>query len=294
VSSMRREGHDHLDASEAPGALEGIAVVTLALNVPGPVAAARLRDLGARVTKIEPPQGDPLASLAPRWHEALHRGCSVKSLDLKTPTGRTALDALLQGADLLLTSSRPSALARLGLGWGELHARHPELAHVAIIGAPPPDDEHPGHDLTFVAQLGLVEPPALPRTLLADLAGAERAAGVAAVLLLRRARGLGAAFAAVSLREAARPFRQPLTHGLTAPGSVLGGGSSTYRMYRARDAWIALAALEPHFVQRLCAALGVETPSEATLTKIFAERDARDWELWASQNDVPLAVVASR
>ena len=43
----------------------------------------------------------------------------------------TALDALLRGADLLLTSSRPSALARLGLGWGELHVRHPELAHVA-------------------------------------------------------------------------------------------------------------------------------------------------------------------
>ncbi len=291
---MQREGRDHLGASEAPRALEGIAVVTLAPNVPGPVAAARLRDLGARVTKIEPPQGDPLASLAPRWYETLHRGCTVQSLDLKTPAGRTALDGLLHGADLLLTSSRPSALARLGLGWDELHVRHPELAQVAIIGAPPPDDEQPGHDLTFVAQLGLIEPPAMPRTLLADLAGAERAAGVAALLLLRRARGLGAAFAFVSLRESARTFGQPLAYGLTAPDGVLGGGSSAYRLYRARDAWIALAALEPHFVQRLCAALGVETPSEATLTKIFAERDARDWELWATQNDLPLAAVASR
>jgi alpha-methylacyl-CoA racemase len=294
VSSVPREGHDHLGAAEAPGALEGIAVVTLASNVPGPVAAARLRDLGARVTKIEPPEGDPFATLAPRWYEMLHRGCTVKRLDLKTPSGRNALDGLLHGADLLLTSNRPAALARLGLGWDELHARHPELAHVAIVGAPPPDDEHPGHDLTFVAQLGLVEPPTMPRTLLADLAGAERAAGIAAVLLLRRARGLGATCAFVSLRESARPFGQPLAHGLTAPDGVLGGGYSAYRMYRARDGWIALAALEPHFVQRLCAALGVETAHETTLTKIFAERGARDWELWASQNDLPLAAVPPR
>ena len=97
--------------------LQGVRVVTLAQNVPGPVAAARLHALGAHVLKVEPPGGDPLAGYSPSWYAQLHRGCEVVQLDLKRPGDRAALEGRLGDADVLLASNRPSALQRLGLGW---------------------------------------------------------------------------------------------------------------------------------------------------------------------------------
>ena len=271
--------------------LDGTTVVSLAPNVPGPVAAARLRDLGARLVKIEPPAGDLLARSAPYWYAALHRDAEILTLDLKTEAGRAALDARLADADLLLTSSRPSALVRLGLGWSDVHARHPNLAQVAIVGELPPHEEHAGHDLTYVAQLGMLEPPALPRTLVADLAGAERAVSAALGLLLRRARGEAARYEAVSLRDAAVVFAEPFAHGMTAPGGILGGGFGGYRCYRASDGWIAVAALEPQFERRLVEALGVASSDAALLEPVFASRDVAAWLALAEERDLPFAHV---
>jgi crotonobetainyl-CoA:carnitine CoA-transferase CaiB-like acyl-CoA transferase len=272
-------------------ALAGIAVVTLAPNIPGPVAAARLRALGAQVTKIEPPAGDPLAKQAPPWYAALHAGLDIETLDLKSAPGRARLDQILHQADVLLTSSRPSALARLGLDWSDLHAAHPKVVHVAIVGELPPDAERAGHDLTYVAQLGLVEPPALPRTLLADLAGAERAVSATLALLLKRARGGGISRAYVSLRESARGFALPYVHGLTSEGGLLGGGFSGYGVYRASDGWVAVAALEPHFMARLSTQLGTPTGDPGALAARFAERSVAAWSAWADEHDLPVMAV---
>jgi alpha-methylacyl-CoA racemase len=270
--------------------LEGFSVVTLAPNVPGPVAAARMRDLGARVRKIESPAGDMLQWMAPAWYAALHRGCEVETLDLRDAAGRRALDERLSDADVLLTSSRPSSLERIGLSWEALRERHPRLVQVAIVGEEPPHAERAGHDLTYVAQLGLVAPPGLPRTLIADLAGAERAVTAACGLLLRRERAGETACAFVSLRDAAGPFGEPRAHGLTAPDGVLGGGFAGYGIYRASDGWIALAALETHFWKRVHVALDLAFPAPAeALVEAFAKRDVAAWEAWAQTHDIPLA-----
>ncbi len=283
-----------MDFSDAEiPALTGIRVVTMAPNVPGPVAAARLYGLGAAVTKVEPPSGDPLAKTSPSWYAALHKGLAVETLDLKTPEGRDALDGLLADADVLLTSSRPSALARLGLEWTDLHARHPKAVHVAIVGELPPDAERAGHDLTYLAQLGLLEPPALPRTLLADLAGAERAVSATLALLLKRARGGGISRAYVSLREAARVFSAPYANGLTVAGGVLGGGFSGYGVYRAADGWVAVAALEPHFTARLNEKLEAPSGDRATIAARFAEKSVAHWQAWADEHDLPVMGVAA-
>ena len=271
--------------------LEGLGVVTLAPNIPGPVAAARLRELGARVTKVEPPDGDPLAAVAPQYYAQLHEGMRTERFDLKSDAGRAQLDALLAENDALLTSSRPSALARLGLGWDVLHARHPRIVHVAVVGEPAPNDERAGHDLTYVARLGLLEPPAMPRTLIADLAGAERAVSGMLALLLRRERGNGAARTDVALSDAALIFAGPLEQGLTAAGGWLGGGFPGYRCYRARDGWIAIAALEPHFMKRLRAALDIDEGNDAALEQRFAQSDAAAWETWALELDLPIAAL---
>ena len=105
--------------------LAGLRVVTTALNLPGPAACARLRDLGATVTKVEPPSGDPMQGFNAGWYAALHESIDVRRIDLKTPEGRAAMDALLLEADILVTAQRPSALARLGLGARALAERFP-------------------------------------------------------------------------------------------------------------------------------------------------------------------------
>ena len=91
--------------------LGGIQVVSLALNVPGPAAAARLCRLGAAVAKVEPPGGDPLASGCPAWYEELCAGQEVVRLDLKGADGRASLDGLLEGLRFYLANPSERALA---------------------------------------------------------------------------------------------------------------------------------------------------------------------------------------
>ena len=97
--------------SAAP--LAGVRVVTIALNLPGPVAAARLQELGADVVTVLPPSGDPVATLVPALYEELHRGQSVRTVDMKSEAGAAEMEQILAEADVFLTSHRSGALRRL-------------------------------------------------------------------------------------------------------------------------------------------------------------------------------------
>lgn len=275
-----------------PASLEGVRLVTLAQNVPGPAAAARLQSFGASVVKVEPPNGDPLASSNPAWYEALASGQEVVRLDLKSDAGRDRLDEHLAEADVLLTSNRLAALARLGLGPEELGVRFPHLCYVAVTGYRAPHEDAPGHDLTYLADLGLLSPPEMPRTLLADLAGAERAVSATLALLLNRERGMGAGYTEVALSEAAAFFAEPLRYGITKPGALLGGGFPGYGLYEARDGWVAVATLEAHFWERLLLELGLEEATREDLEEVFLQKPAEEWERWATERDLPLKAVS--
>jgi len=267
--------------------LAGITVVAVAVNLPGPAAAARLAELGAAVTKVEPPEGDPLAAASAALYERLTAGQTILRLDLKDQPGRERLAELLANADVLLTSSRPSALERMGLARDQLEPRYPRLVHVAIVGHPAPDQERPGHDLTYVALHGLLAPPALPRSLVADLGGAEQAVTAAVALLLARSNGGASRYAEIALADAAHFFALPWAYGLTMPDGPLGGGSPFYRLYQASRGWIAVAALEPRFRKGLVDELDGE-PTDET----FTTRTSTEWERWAGERDLPVAAVA--
>ena len=271
--------------------LEGIRLVTLAQNVPGPAAVARLQSFGASVVKVEPPNGDPLASSNPAWYGSLAAGQEVVRLDLKSDTGRNRLHGHLAEADVLLTSNRLAALTRLGLGPEELGVRYPRLCYVAITGYPAPREDTPGHDLTYLADLGLLSPPEMPRTLLADLAGAERAVSATLALLLHRERGMGAGYAEVALSEAAAFFAEPLRYGITQPGAHLGGGFPGYGLYVAREGWIAVAALEAHFWESLLRELGLKEAAREDLEETFLQKTAEEWEQWATERELPLVAL---
>jgi alpha-methylacyl-CoA racemase len=229
--------------------------------------------MGAFVAKVEPPGGDPLVRIYPGYYGDLSAGQEAVRLDLKDQQDRASLDEWLEGTDLFLTASRPAALGRLGLSWPELHARFPRLCQVTIVGHPPPDEDAPGHDLTYQACFGTLAPPALPPVLVANLAGAKRAASAALSLLFARERGQAAGYEQVALSEAARPFAEPLRRRLAAAGGILGGFPG-HGLYRAQEGYVALAALESHFWERSLQELGVRGDDRRDLERIFAAETA--------------------
>lgn len=281
----------------ADSLLAGIRTVSLAVNLPGPVAASRFTSLGAHVTKVEPPSGDPLRIIAPDWYEELARGQDARVLDLKDEGARSELEELLAQTDLLLTSSRPGALTRLGLCWADLSARLPRLCQVAIVGYPALDDNLAGHDLTYQAAAGTLSPPMMPTVPIADLAGAERAVSERAVseglaaILHRDATGT-ATYREVALSEVCQDLSQPVRCGTSTPDGVLGGALPTYGIYDTASGYVALAALEPHFWQRVVQLLKV-SDSREELETVFLTRTATDWEEWARAHDLPLSAVRS-
>lgn len=268
-----------------PRPLDGIRVVSLAPNLPGPLAAARLASMGATVTKVEPPSGDLLATAAPSWYAELAHVAEVVALDLKDAAGRAALEELLATADVLITSMRPSALTRLGLH--ESVDRH-ELVLVEIVGHDGDREDEAGHDLTYQAAFGTVRPPHLPLVLAADILGGERAVSAALAGLRQRDLHGGPVRERVVLEEAARAAGAGVRHGVTLPGGVLGGGLPTYRLYPTADGHVAVAALEPHFAERLGRTVG-RTAGE--LTDRFAAEPSAYWEELAQTYDLPIVAV---
>jgi alpha-methylacyl-CoA racemase len=267
-------------------ALSNVRIITIALNAPGPLAAAKLRAAGATVVKVEPPTGDPLEEYVPGWYRELHEGVAIERLDLKSGEGGLRMRTLLADADLFLASQRPSALARLGLDADTLLHPHSRLAHLRwlnIVGelASP---EIPGHDLTYLAKAGLLGHE-LPKTVFADVLGAEHAFATA-LLLLREAPG---SRAQIGLFDSLAPLVAPLKHGLTGPGRLLGGGLPAYGVYPAREGHVAIAALEPHFRRRVYELL--ELTLDSDLASTFATRTADEWEEWAVAHDLPIARV---
>jgi len=274
--------------------LDGISVVALATNIPGPLAASRLHALGAHVVKIEPLRGDPLRDAAPEWYARLCDGLRVERMDLRDGEARKAVQVLLGGADVLITAMRARSLAALDLDWESLHERYPRLSHVAVSGELPPNDDRAGHDLTYQARAGLIAPPAMPLSPIGDMAAAERSVAAALGALLLRERTGRATRVDVGIVECARTFAEPLEAGLMGSGGELGGHRPTYRIYPAGDGkWVAVAALEPHFEERLARMLDVERCDAVSLRQRFAERPAHEWEQLANEHDVPLVAVTS-
>jgi crotonobetainyl-CoA:carnitine CoA-transferase CaiB-like acyl-CoA transferase len=258
-----------------PQALKGVRILSLSLNLPGPAALQRLHQMGASCLKFEPPAppeapdhltGDPMSAYSRAAYEALHRGIRTRTVDLKTSSGQKTLQRQLAKTDVLLTSFRPSALVKLGLAWRNLQAQHPHLSLIAIVGAPGARAEEPGHDLTYLAENGLVTGLDLPATLYADMAGALMASEAVLQAVLRQRQTGQGQYAEVALSDAAAHLALPRHWGLTLPGTLIGGGHAGYHVYPCKDGRVALAALEPHFAKALCTVAGVTWTTPATMT----------------------------
>lgn len=286
--------------------LKGVRVLSLALNLPGPAALMRCRQMGATCVKLEPPAhptapkgtpGDPMGLYNRAAYDVLHQGVRVAHADLKTEAGQKQLHRELAKTDVLLTSFRPSALKKLGLEWKALHRQYPALSLVAIVGAPGARAEEPGHDLTYLAENHLVGGLDLPPTLYADMGGSL--IGSEAVLQARLhqlQKGKGTRVE-VALSAAAAYLALPRTWGLTTPGAAVGGGHAGYRVYPCADGRVAVAALEPHFAAALAAAVGLKashimamfTPeTHRAIAAFLATQTRQQLEQLARDKDIPL------
>lgn len=273
--------------------LAGVRVLTLALNLPGPAAAARLTELGAEVTTALPPNGDPVATQLPALFDELHRDQHLETVDMKSEQGQARMETLLAESDVLLTSHRASALQRLGLDFGAVHDRHPRLCQVDIVGFPGARADVPGHDLNYQAEAGLLAGESVPHLLAADMHGAERAvSGVLAGLLLRHSSGEGN-HQEIALSDAAVAMALPNRHGLTRQSSSLGGASAFYGVYAAAEGHVAVGALEQHFAQALTQQLNIDPDADirGQLQRALAACTAAQWQAWGEEHGHPLTAL---
>lgn len=249
--------------------LEGIQVLDFSQFLSGPSAALRLADLGARVIKIENPNGgDICRSLyisnmevdgdSTLFH-AINRNKESYAVNLKSPEGLANVQELIRQSDVVIQNFRPGVMKRLGLDYETVRQWNPQLVYAEITGygTEGPWVHKPGQDLLVQSYSGITwlngyrgQPP-LPFGLsVADmLAGALAVQGILACLVRRGITGKGGHIE-VSLLEAILDFQFEVlsTHlndggRLPVRGKQVSGhtyGSSVQGIYETSDGFLAL------------------------------------------------------
>ncbi len=197
--------------------LEGITVVALEQVIAGPFATRQLAELGARVIKIERPDGGDPARAYDRTVKGLsshfvwvNRSKESLALDVKHPAAKDILEKLLAKADVFLQNLAPGAAERLGLGSADLRKRHPRLIWCGISGYGPagPYARKKAYDLLVQCEAGLLsvtgtpESPAKAGIPAADIAAGMYAFSSILAALLRRERSGEGATIDVTMLEA--------------------------------------------------------------------------------------------
>ncbi|MEU4080954.1 formyl-CoA transferase [Streptomyces venezuelae] len=216
--------------STQPLPLEGITVVAVEQAVAAPFATRQLADLGARVVKIERPDGGDFARGYDTAARGLashfvwcNRGKESVAVDLKDPRGLALVRRLVADADVFVQNLAQGAAARLGLDAATLCAAHPELIAVDVSGYGPsgPYADKRAYDMLVQCEAGLVsvtgtpEQPVKSGIPAADIAAGMYAfSGVLAALVRRGTTGRGGPVEVSLLDSLAEWMGHPLHHGM--------------------------------------------------------------------------------
>lgn len=213
--------------AEAHRPLDGMTVVAIEQAVAAPFCSVRLADAGARVVKVERPEGDfargydDVARGQSSYFVWLNRGKRSVALDLASASGRDALHALIADADVLVQNLRPGALARLGFGIDALRRLHPRLITCSIsgYGETGPYADRKAYDLLIQAEAGLSsitggpESPGRVGISVVDIAtGATAYAAILESLIGREKTGFGADISVSMFDVMADWLTVPLLH----------------------------------------------------------------------------------
>ena len=264
--------------------LDGLRVVDLTRNLPGPFATRLLADLGAEIIKIEPKNGDPARALGDLF-SALNHGKTIEKVDFRDPQGIESIKAQLKDADVMLDSFRPEVLEGMGLDAKTLHALNPKLVMVSITGYGTADSDDvthnwadkAGHDINFMAMSGVLDQfktaageQAMPNIQFADLAGGSDTAVIAllAAVFSAQRTGQGRHVAVSMTHSLYQHMVMPKATGKLVKSfsgknpkpqhDFLGGLLPCYRLYKtADDRYMAVGSLELKFWQGLCEVLAL-------------------------------------
>ncbi|MCX2794856.1 Crotonobetainyl-CoA:carnitine CoA-transferase CaiB [Microbulbifer thermotolerans] len=281
--------------------LDGCLVLDFSQYLSGPSAALRLADLGARVIKIERPDGgddcrklylsDCTIEGESTLFHAINRDKESFCADLKDAAQRQNIHALIRKADVIISNFRPGVMDRLELNYDSVKAINPRIVYGEITGygKEGPWKNRPGQDLLLQALSGITwlsgsanDGPVAMGVPVADIfTGALLVQGILAALFARELSGEGA-YVEISMLEAMLDFQfEPLTILLHDPSQKIErakvNGAHTlvagaYGFYRTSDGYIALSMGQIKDLARLldCPALLPYTnPSIA-----YSERDA--------------------
>jgi crotonobetainyl-CoA:carnitine CoA-transferase CaiB-like acyl-CoA transferase len=251
--------------------LHGLKVLDLGAYLAGPFACMLLADLGAEVIKVEAPKGDAMRRLE-RIFSGTQRGKLGVALQLGERQTEPAVEALVRWADVVHHNMRLPAARKLKVDYDSLKALNPQLiyCHVSAYGPTGPRADWPGFDQLMqascgweVEQGGEGQPPMWLRFGVGDFfAGLSSLYALLLGLYQRSRSGVGQAVNAsllgatlLTLSEAVARADGTITPVAHMDGQQTGLGDH-HRLYRCRDAWVAVAALEPGEVQRFDSLVG--------------------------------------
>lgn len=245
----------------------------------GPTCTMLLADMGARIIKVEPPEGELGRKLGPSWigkDSALYHGFNRNklglSLDLKSPDGIAVAKRLAAQADVIVESMRPGVMERLGLGYERLSRDNPNLIYCSIsaYGQNGPYASHAGVDGILQADSGLMsiignanaEPAKVQAPIVDVFTGYVATTGILAQLRKTTAQSRGAHLD-VNLFSAAIALQQVSLTNFLADGIVperIGSAapySAPNEAFEASDGWLMIAAYNGGRWERLCDVIGL-------------------------------------
>ena len=303
-----------------PGPLHGIDVIEFAAIGPVPFCGMLLADLGATVTVIDRPGGDP--AIGPAANVS-RRGKHRIGIDLKDEAGTRLAADLSATVDIVIEGFRPGVMERLGLGPDQLIQANPRLIYGRMTGwgREGPRSGEAGHDINYLSTVGALNAigpaaePTVPLNLIADYGGGAMylALGITAALFERATSGRGQVVDAAMIDGVASlltPTFEMRAAGLwndSRASNLLDGGAPFYTVYATADGGhVAVGALEPQFYDRMIRLLGLE-PSDlphqydeerwpelrSVLAAKFREKPRKHWHDWFAGEDACVTPVLS-
>jgi CoA:oxalate CoA-transferase len=312
------------------GPLSGITVVDLTRVLAGPICTLILSDLGARVIKVEHPDGGDLARSVGPWFNgksgyllSINRGKESIALDLKKQHDLDILHRLLARADVLVENYRPGVMEKLGLGWEALHGHYPQLIYAATsgFGHSGPYSSYAAYDLVAQAMGGVMSitghpgnPPTRAGTSIGDItAGLFTAVGINAALVHRAKTGEGMKIdvamldcqVAITENAIARHFAGASPGPIGARHPAI----APFDAFPAKDRHIIIAVADDASYRKLCATLGCpdlaadprfrtnelrlenQQVLKDALSAVLAERDGAEWLTLLRQAGIPCGPI---
>jgi crotonobetainyl-CoA:carnitine CoA-transferase CaiB-like acyl-CoA transferase len=244
----------------------------------GPYCGFLLAQAGARVIKVESPQGETLrgrarATSASYPFALLNGNKQCITLNIKTTAGQALLKRLAARVDVVFENFAPGTLDKYGIGAAGLRAANPRLVYASSTGygRTGPNRDFLGMDITIQAMTGVMSvtgeeggPPMKAGAALADFfGGVHLYAGIVSALYRRSQTGVGAVID-ISMQDTVFPaLATALGAYFHAGGEYARSGNrhparsaAPYNVYRARDGHVAMICIREGHWQGLCAAMG--------------------------------------